>query len=621
MTPCLSDIQGVEELGGDTKAILDNRMEIILTGFSWESYSHDGPNGQCYGIDGECFGVMVFQLNNAGNSLVRLDSETKWEEQFHGNFNSYSIAAVGDMNNDGNKNVAICNRSFAANWEYIAGNGIGSKLSARASMNVQVNDDAGFYTPGPVLADIDNEGSLRMVVPQFTGTEDWRTRIYVLDRSCNNHQDWQNRIFNGYFAEMGEFPAIGDMEKDGTPDIVMHLLDDGQDHEHWIYCFEHSGINIQGPNIANWPATNEGLGAGSIPIIADIYQQDDYMDIVISNKIDGGDNDINIYSLTSLDPVLGSEASVTPAFSTPALSNLSGDENLSIVSRSIGINGNNMQIEILDAVDIAEGRNWQMYSEWCQLMNGPRHDGLYAQCYEFAMPLGHNWWRDRVIITDDIIAASDDVVIWPDPPPPLGERKLTIEDNAVVEVNDGVEISFLGDMYGEDGCLFIGDNVVFKPNSENDEFTIYTFPFEMQDGVIDNGEVVLDPGADGVCTFENVVFDGNLSGQAVTAEDIEISFINCTFRNYETAMVLDACTGAITNCTFENCAYEAVQLWDCAGGLTIDSCDFHDNGMAIYMYESHPVITANEIYDNECAVYGAAVYAYNSSPHLRDNDF
>jgi parallel beta-helix repeat protein len=108
-----------------------------------------------------------------------------------------------------------------------------------------------------------------------------------------------------------------------------------------------------------------------------------------------------------------------------------------------------------------------------------------------------------------------------------------------------------------------------------------------------------------------------------SAHSLEVYLTNCTFRGYDTGVVLDGCTGTIENCTFEDMNYQAIELRNIGAtvGFTVKDCEIVNNGGAgIYLYNSSPEISGCTIENNGCAVAGGAIWTYNSSPTLKDND-
>ncbi|MDP8241039.1 MAG: hypothetical protein P9X24_18260, partial [Candidatus Hatepunaea meridiana] len=527
-TPVLADLQGLED--SEEQEVFDERMEIVLTGLGWDGSRHNGPNGLCSARSGHYTSVMVFQLNADNDELTPLSvyvsslSAGIWHLHYDGEFNSYSIAAVGDIDCDGMKEIAVCDRLTTAIWSYNASGAINNKLTNRQLREVDVEDNAGFYVPGPVLADIENAGELNVIVPQFLGTEEWETMVWVMDRDAENLEAWEDEI-TGYFNLMGELPAIGDMTNNGTPEIILHLLDhDGQDH--FLYCREFNNSDITGDGIDVWPVENSNLEAGAIPTIMNIYDGDAFNDIVIANEING--DDVLLYSLEdSDDPVDGWLTDNSPDYSIPCLSELKGDGDIYLIVQSIsdGI-PTEMEIRIIDTgTDVGDDNdNERVYNEWSQLMNSPRHDGLYAQVYSGFLQNEETYWRDRVILTSEVT---------------VGENKtLTILPNTVVEFNSDVDLRIFG------GQLNDAENVVFKPNFEG-EYRVYYDPGPMKhlkflgDRMI-NGRFIIEESQE--ITFENCTFSGE-SGIgdhiAIDAEDATVNLINCTFKGYDTAVMLD----------------------------------------------------------------------------------
>jgi len=602
MTPTLVDLEALEGEGYE-----DNIMEIVITGWCQqreEDGMHMVAREICWGLYYQSQALIVMRLNegeieflDAARFLVPV-SDPVGEHVYTGPMNKYCIAAVADMPNpvddsfDGKKEIVVTTRKGVYFYSYDPDLEIDNKLVYRGS---HCTDEGGMhwrtiYSIGPVMADILNTGDLRAIVPRYNGWfgDGWKTQIMILERDGTIHQDWDQigEAFQGYLWVEGEMPAVADILSDGTPEIIFHLLNenDGDPNfeDTYLYCTQWNRAQING----HWPQRTDDLAFGSIPIAANLHE-DDACNIIIANER-GGD-DILLFEADEDNYQEAWNATHPPDFSVPCVTDLFSDGNLSLLVRSINNGQDEMVIQIIDTdVEIDDDRNELEYVEWSQLMNGPRHDGLYAQVYAGVQPTGNTYWRDRVIVEGTVRVPDDGI--------------LTILENTVVEFNQyGNLVIDLG------GRLHDVENAVFKPNyegGEDDEFHIsfvrdlMAHDIRFFDGGFLYCEISIEEGHN--ITFENCTFTGEGEGLgsdiAVVAEDAEVNFIDCTFKGYDIALQLDNCTGSIEGCTFEDAEWYAVELDNCLGGLTIEDCQFHDNGSAaIYLYNSNPDIEGCDI--------------------------
>ncbi len=649
-TPALADLD-VLEFDPQSPTYEDGRMEIVLAGYCREYeilgyFDQDHPEGN--GVDPgnpddenywneDTFGfrsLIVIQLNSEDELVVRSSQSIVIECEVPLNPNGlglqreqYLIPAVGDINPDGcygKKEVAVSFHPYLKCWTYdpAAANPMENANDLLFTINTHAIDE-GIYAFSPVLADLNNDEYLEIIAPVFLGFNTLDSKILAIKPDGSPIAGWGMQGFS-VLDDIGVNPGqnliVMDNGNDGALDVLYHTrfwqwINNEETLSGRLYCYKPNTDQFDIGD-ASWPKflgidefTDGGvLTAGHIQIGNNAVKcfmpaEED------GNDVFGFDNP------TSDDPVFSWDVSGQTGYSSAVLTDIDNDSDYEVAVSSI--NGENLIVKIWD-LDDGYDLNENVDLEWAQLSNGPRHTGLYAQSCEFALPLGHSWFRDRVIITDDCLATSDLDNCFIQGGPASGNRYLTITDNTVIEFNNNVCLSFLGE-----GRATFGENLVFKGNSPTDGFRIFVTPgCSINHSYFENGGIfVYEPEEEGgQLFFENVTFSGGGSGTTFSATGVEVNFTNCTFTGYDNAVILDSCTGSIVNCTFEDCDNNAIKLIDCTGSFSIKECQISGVGeAAIYLYNSNPDIEECEIFDNDCGTYGSAIYAYNSTPHLRDN--
>jgi len=629
-TPVLADID-VLEYDPEAPSYEDGQMELVLAGYSYLCEVATPPELTHYSLYSWKLYVLQFQVLNGVNTLVTTDRDTlmyDFEVDLDYNYadrsgQEYRIAAVGDMDSDGLKEIGMSYYYGFRLWTYDPRGDNYSKLSAPLiSLNLEniprLNAaDCGFNWIGPVMADMDNDGQLEVIVTKYNwngGLSPMSNKVWVLKKDGTDL--WANvDEIVGTDYDFGETPMISDLMSNGLPYLTFHL-DPGGDEHSYIFCRDYLGQRIS----EAWPESFDfALGQGINFASADL-DYGDYVNILSGGKWWANDNLLHIYTVESgLEDE--KEFDGVSEFSAPAITDMDSDGKYEAALWS-KVTDDEMNVRIWETdvsyyyyVPVGEdmmriGGNELSKVEWSQLGNGPRHTGLYAQPYT-DLPFGTTYWRDRVIVADDIWLYSF-----------LqggGANRLNITDGTVVEFNDEKAIH----NGRTPGYLTIGRNVEFKPNSDeagHGDFIIY-HPMLWEDGFMDRGVIVLDSGD--VATFTNCSFSGIGDNTAISATNATVNLIGCSIIGYSTGVLFDNCAGSIEGCLFEDMTYNAIELRNISSSqnFVVQDCQIASNGgSGIYLYNSSPTLQDNEITLNNCAVTGSAIYCYNSSPTLKNNN-
>ncbi|MBM3327527.1 MAG: hypothetical protein FJY65_11245 [Calditrichaeota bacterium] len=607
-TPVLADVDVINYQ--ESNSFEDGRMDIILSGWSNHSTTQQIQGHEWYVPTGEQWVTLVIVYDESEQQHLQLrdavmDGYSNHTPAF--NPDNYLVPAVGDMNDDGKKEIISSSRDFIWIRTYNPATQTLSEVEQITRPNWP-NGGSFFCGLGPTLADLQNNGTLRAIIPYNNGQA---TVIYAYDIDGSSFGNWNaNNPFTGTMSlNLRELISVADIEGGGNPALMFHTTGEVFDRM-FLIDWQRAEIDPGG----NWPvpSNNQEHPNGVMFSAADL----NYGDFV--NPIAGSTwrgNDLHVMSVEEGIEIEQNFTGNSP-YSTPIIGNLDADAHLEVVSSSFNVNKTEMYVRIWeltgqDAPDITETENELCRVEWSQLGNGPRHTGLYAQPYHGTLPNGWTYMRDRSIVTSTVWCGYAAI--------PPTEAHLVITDNSVVEFNDGASIRFLSSESGD--WLTVGNNVVLKPNSAQDDWWFiqgYLFPWA--NVRIDRGEIIVESG--GSASFTNCTFDGASGLYAVTAESATLTFTNCTFRGYQSAISLDNCEAAISNCTFEDITGHSISISNClTSGVTIEDCRFDGSGgAAVFAYNSLVTMTGNTITNAEGGALGSAVYAYNSYFTLRGND-
>jgi hypothetical protein len=135
-----------------------------------------------------------------------------------------SSPSVGDIDKDGTRDFVVGTTNPVTIYAYTLGGT--SKWSPLVLRDENGNNLIGYYPRHIVLADIDGDSKLEVIVtvlPYDFGDPGY---IYVIDD--NGNRIW----FKKFSSQPGLAPAVGDFDYDGSQEIVL-TTDDG-----WLHIFD-----------------------------------------------------------------------------------------------------------------------------------------------------------------------------------------------------------------------------------------------------------------------------------------------------------------------------------------------------------------------------------------------
>jgi len=217
-----------------------------------------------------------------------------------GGYGASSSPAVGDMDSDGNLEIVVAGENvydtpFSSEGiiYIIRNNGnpltgwnpkkVSDEISLESRWCQGWGNDrpCGGFPSSPVLADLNNDGNLEIILLSRYG------KLYVFEINGNSLPGFPLLLGEGFwFGNTFNTPAVGDLDNDGRPEIVVALGENNQPEEGtFIYVVESDGTIAPG-----WPKKIIGDNTSytyysslfSSPVIGDI-NKDRQMEIFISS--------------------------------------------------------------------------------------------------------------------------------------------------------------------------------------------------------------------------------------------------------------------------------------------------------------------------------------------------
>lgn len=255
----------------------------------------------------------------------------------------YGAIAAGDLNDDGIADILTARdhqrlNSYSGNGSSLSGWPVETYLDGNQG-DYETDYRVVYGRSAPVLADLDNDGSSEfIVVGNVTGpgnsTAVINTALLVLNKDGTRFTGWERpALGNGVLTQEDmpqKSPAIGDINADGLPEIIVTTLDG------WIRAYD-----LQKNLLWAFNYSQDTILFASEPVIGDI-DGDNSLEIVFATHVPiiGNDYDgpVGLWSLEK-------NGTVTPGFplpiptpgveAAPTLADLDNDGNLDILAATI----------------------------------------------------------------------------------------------------------------------------------------------------------------------------------------------------------------------------------------------------------------------------------------------
>ncbi|MCE2613727.1 FG-GAP-like repeat-containing protein [Flavobacteriaceae bacterium D16] len=231
---------------------LERRLTLAAT---FVDYNRDGYQDLFLANDKETIANQLF-LNRGDGTFQDVSIASSMDLTMDG-----MSATIGDYNRDGWTDIYITNGTFTDSFESVIGNAFMQNNKDGTYTNVALENGTRFdsFAWGSVFLDSELDGDLDLYVSSYLDGSDGRlpSTYYENDGSGNYSIPANAGFQNDILASYGN--AIGDIQNDGLPDIVVVNIDD-QPLNLW---------ENQSTNTGNWlkvkleGTTSNRMGVGS----------------------------------------------------------------------------------------------------------------------------------------------------------------------------------------------------------------------------------------------------------------------------------------------------------------------------------------------------------------------
>ncbi len=227
--------------------------------------------------------------------------------------------AVGDINNDGTKEILAEGRNFLYVWDSNGNTMPGFPYPILDSTNGSTSYSA------PVLADLFGDGNREIMFCSHSDSAGAGGIIYAVNNDGTSLPGWPQTVENWIYAPV----SIADVTGDGQYNIVVGEYGSSPTPSFYLYAF-----NIDGTVVSNWPiGPLDGIACQAA--FADL-DNDGQLEVLVDRNAQDGD--LGSYEAFNFDgtPVTGFplQLSKTTSFNQPCLTDLNNDGILDMVGGS-----------------------------------------------------------------------------------------------------------------------------------------------------------------------------------------------------------------------------------------------------------------------------------------------
>ncbi|MCK4947724.1 MAG: S8 family serine peptidase [Candidatus Aureabacteria bacterium] len=391
-SPVAADLDGdgfMEIVSGKGKYVWNHDGTLV---YGWPNLNLAGkPIIEDINGDGQLDIVLVSTYGKINVVDINGNSLIGWPVEL-GNYYTMTNAAVGDVDNDGEKEIVVVTGPYNASRIHV--------LNPNGTYEV-IGPILQTYWVSLVLGDLDGDADLEIIVSSSNDKI-----VYVIHHDGSDMAGWPvnpSNLITNTLVEISP-PTLGDINADGNPEIIIGAEDDMANSI--LYALRYDGTLVD----ETWPKVLSrrnvwinawgqyyGFGAAAIGDVND----DGCMEIIASDNSPY----LNMMPYNASLPVLRASNLGPSPRSTPALADVDGDGEIEIIWVDYNFN--------VFVWDLPLSFYDQATIEWAQFLHDARHTGLYIKSTLNQPPVA-DAGIDQTVLVDDLVVFDGSGSIDPD---------------------------------------------------------------------------------------------------------------------------------------------------------------------------------------------------------------
>uniref|UniRef100_UPI0034DFE3F9 FG-GAP-like repeat-containing protein n=1 Tax=Candidatus Thiodubiliella endoseptemdiera TaxID=2738886 RepID=UPI0034DFE3F9 len=233
-------------------------------------------------VVGELYGTLKYYQNTGTTSNPAYEAKTGGSNPFNGiNAGYFPKPTLADIDGDGDLDLVVGENYGTLKYYQNTGTTSNPAYEAKTGDDNPFNGIDAGYSSSPILADIDGDGDLDLVMGESDGTLKYYQNTGTTSNPAYEAKTGDDNPFNGIDVGYSSKPTLADIDGDGDLDLVVGK-DDGT-----LKYYQNTGTTSNPAYEAKTGGDNpfDGIDVGdySAPVLADIDGDGD-LDLVVGGQ-------------------------------------------------------------------------------------------------------------------------------------------------------------------------------------------------------------------------------------------------------------------------------------------------------------------------------------------------